>query len=249
MSKKLKDKYGEFDLYLLEKAPLSPNISVIMSVYNGEKYLGKSIQSILDQTERDFEFIIINDGSSDETLNILKKNQILDPRIIIINQTNMGLTKSLNRGVLLSKGNYIARQDADDESVKNRFKIQYNDLLRSKSDLAVCRTIIKGSNHVTPNYLKVIFYKFIHKYENVFIHGSFFIRKETIKEIGMYDDLFQYSQDYDFTLKLLYKFNKKIYYDKAVLYISNKEDNCISKKNEKAQIEYSKRAKNGFRYF
>lgn len=249
MSKKLKDKYGEFDLYSLEKAPLNPNISVVMSAYNEEKYLDKSIQSILDQTERDFEFIIINDGSSDETLNILKKNQNLDPRIIIINQANIGLTKSLNRGVLLSKGNYIARQDADDESVKDRFKIQYNDLLKSKSDLAVCRTIIKESNHVTPNYLKVIFYKFIHKYQNVFIHGSFFMRKEVIKEVGMYNDSLKYSQDYDFTLKLLYKFKKKIYYNKSVLYISNKRANCISKKNKKEQIECSKKAKNFFRYF
>lgn len=91
MIKKLVDKYGEFYIYSSEKDPFNPKISVIMSVYNEEKYLDKSIHSILDQTERDFEFIIINDGSSDETLNILKKNQNLDPRIIIINQANMGL--------------------------------------------------------------------------------------------------------------------------------------------------------------
>ena len=102
----------------------TPLISVILPVYNCEKYIRDSIQSILDQVFNDFELIIINDGSTDNTFGIIKS--FSDDRIILVNQVNHGLTFSLNVGLSLAKGKYIARMDADDISLPDRFKKQVN---------------------------------------------------------------------------------------------------------------------------
>ena len=96
-----------------------PIVSVILSVYNAEDVVRNAIKSILKQTFKQFEFIIINDGSTDTTKSILEDFASIDPRIKIINQENIGLTKSLNKGVKLAKGEFIARQDADDISAQS----------------------------------------------------------------------------------------------------------------------------------
>jgi len=100
----------------------TPLVSVVMSVYNGEKYLREAIESILNQTLVDFEFIIINDGSSDDTLKIIKSYS--DPRIVLISRKNKGLVVSLNEGIQKSRGKYIARMDADDVSMAKRLERQ-----------------------------------------------------------------------------------------------------------------------------
>src|SRR3972149_9017394 len=102
-----------------------PAISVIMSVYNNAPYLCESIDSILEQTFHDFEFIIINDASTDYTHKILMKCKEKDRRLkVLSNESNQGLATSLNKGLLVAKGKYIARQDADDISLPERLKIQ-----------------------------------------------------------------------------------------------------------------------------
>lgn len=104
---------------------MTPKISVIMSVYNGEKYLNETIESILNQSEKSFEFIIINDCSTDSSFEILSKYQKQDERIILINnQENLRLPASLNKGIKIAKGKYIARMDADDIALSNRFEVQ-----------------------------------------------------------------------------------------------------------------------------
>ena len=100
-------------------------ISVVMSVYNAEKYLKEAIDSILNQTYQDFEFIIVNDCSDDRSLAILKNYEKSYKSIRLINNSeNLGLTKNLNRALAISKGKYIARMDADDISELNRFERQ-----------------------------------------------------------------------------------------------------------------------------
>ena len=97
-------------------------ISVIMSVFNGEKYLERSIHSILEQTYKEFEFLILDDASTDNTANILTEFTERDSRIKVFhNSENLGLTKSLNYLVDQSKNDILARQDVDDFSEKNRF--------------------------------------------------------------------------------------------------------------------------------
>ena len=102
-----------------------PRITVLMSVYNGEKHLSEAIDSILQQTFTDFEFLIIDDGSLDNTRAILQRYSKKDGRIRVVrNDKNLGLTKSLNLGIDLAKGEYIARMDADDISLPTRFARQ-----------------------------------------------------------------------------------------------------------------------------
>lgn len=110
-------------------------ISVVMSVYNGEKYLSEAIESVLNQTYKDFEFIIINDGSSDNSLEIIKKYQNQDERIGLISRENKGLVASLNEGIEKAKGKYIARMDADDICLATRFEEQIEYMEKNKLDL------------------------------------------------------------------------------------------------------------------
>ena len=107
-----------------------------MSTYNDRKNLNQSIESILDQTYRNFEFLILDDASTDSSSEQLEAYQKLDKRIMIFsNKVNKGLTKSLNILIKKSKGNYIARQDSDDISMKDRFNTQINYLTDGKYDL------------------------------------------------------------------------------------------------------------------
>ena len=99
----------------------SPRVTVLMAVYNGERFLAEAVASILDQTFRDFEFLIVNDGSTDRSREIILS--FGDPRIRLVdNPENIGLTRSLNRGLELAKGGLIARQDADDISLPERLE-------------------------------------------------------------------------------------------------------------------------------
>lgn len=117
----------------------SPRISVIMPAYNAQNFIRKSIESILNQTLTDLEFIIINDGSSDSTLEIIQEYQRNDSRIKILNQENRGIVKSLNRGIMHSKGDYIARMDADDICWPERLEKQLQYLKENpKIDLISC---------------------------------------------------------------------------------------------------------------
>ncbi|MFC5283377.1 glycosyltransferase family 2 protein [Pedobacter alpinus] len=113
-------------------------LSVVMSVYNAEPFLKEAIESILNQTFKKFEFIVVNDGSTDNSLDVI--NSFNDDRIVLIDQENIGLSRSLNKGVFISKGKFIARMDADDISLPERFALQL-DFLRKNKDY-----VLLGSN-------------------------------------------------------------------------------------------------------
>ena len=126
-----------------------PKISVLMPVYNGERFLKKSINSILKQTFDDFELIIINDGSTDLSLSII--NSYRDERIKVLNNSkNIGIACSLNKGINKANGDYIARQDADDISLPERFMCQVNYLKEYDIDLvdANFAFIDEDDNHI-----------------------------------------------------------------------------------------------------
>ena len=126
-----------------------------MSVYNSERFLKYSIESILNQTYFNFEFIIINDGSTDNSANIISKYKKLDRRIIFINYSNnKGLTFRLNQAIKKTKNNLIARQDADDISYPKRFEYQIQWFKKNRTGV-MCGTnaIIIDEN----NYKKNIF--------------------------------------------------------------------------------------------
>lgn len=118
----------------------APLVSVIMPVYNAAPHLAAAIDSILNQSLQDYEFIIINDGSTDDSLAVLSRYQ--DPKIIIFNQTNQGIVKALNVGLSLAKGKFIARMDADDISTQDRFEKQVNYLESKLLDLCGCQLMV-----------------------------------------------------------------------------------------------------------
>ena len=115
-----------------------PRVSVLTSVYNGERYLRESVESILNQTFPDFEFVIVDDGSTDRTFEILSSYN--DPRIVLLqNSSNLGLIGSLNRGLEVCRAPLIARHDADDFSHLDRISRQL-DFMENHLDVAVLGT-------------------------------------------------------------------------------------------------------------
>ena len=186
----------------------NPKISVIMCVYNSDSFVGSSIQSILDQTFDDFEFLIYNDGSTDATLEVLNSFRDTDKRITVVSSSqNIGLTKSLNKLVQLSNGNILARQDADDISLPERLKIQYGRLISDNLDAVYSRAVRINNKTKIPGISHYLPKKILIKYKNPYIHGTLLIKKEVLEEIGYYDEKFYYSQDY----KLAYDLQKQKY--------------------------------------
>ncbi|MFC1815930.1 glycosyltransferase family 2 protein [Thermodesulfobacteriota bacterium] len=181
-----------------------PKVTVLMPVYNAGLFLREAINSILGQTWPDFEFLIINDGSTDNSREII--SSFSDPRIRLIdNPTNIGLTKSLNRGLQLSKGEYIARQDADDISYPERLEKQIL-FLDAHPDIVLLgtrgRAIDKNGNPSQANPLRIpVGLLAIHWYlmfQNAFIHSSVMFRRVIVWErLGGYDESFKRAQDYE----------------------------------------------------
>lgn len=178
-------------------------ISVVMSVYNAEKYLAEAVDSILSQTYSDFELILINDKSTDDSGRILKGYAQKDPRVIILeNEQNIGLTKSLNKGLAIAKGEYIARMDADDIATAERFEKQAA-FLDAHPDYSfvscIGRYIDENGN---PEQLRPFpetneeIYAMMPKVDAV-MHPGVMFRREDIAKIGNYCEDFRVVQDYD----------------------------------------------------
>jgi len=177
-----------------------------MSVYNGERYLREAINSILNQTFRDFEFLIINDGSTDGTAEILKSYD--DHRIKIINnKENLGLTMSLNKGLRLARGEYIARMDADDISELKRLKkqVEFLDMHSSIGVAGINSYLIDERGNILtkmerPTSHEKIMSKILG--ENQMVHGSLMLRKNLLETCGYYNEGLTFAQDYELLLRL-----------------------------------------------
>jgi len=217
-------------------------ISVIMSVYNDENNVANAIQSILDQTFDDFEFLIIDDCSTDNTYEEMTKF-LNDSRVkLYVNEENIGLTKSLNKLIEESSGKYIFRQDSDDISFNYRFDEQIK-ILETK-DVKTCttRAIDINNNKIIPGLSSWVPKKITMKFKNPYIHGTLAIEKLLLNSIGNYSEDFYYSQDFRLYLDLLQK-NEKIYEIKKPLYKLNTSNN-ISTLNKDEQKYYFKKALN-----
>lgn len=187
---------------------IKPLLSVITPVYNREKYLTECIESILNQTFKDFEFIIIDDHSTDRTLNIIKDYELKDTRIkIISNELNIGATKSFNKGLKISVGKYIARMDSDDISMPDRFQKQI-DLMENWDELEVIGT---GAILINGDGIEIGRKKFPSDYKKIskilmsgvpVFDPSVVIRSETLKKIGAFDNRLAPADDYYLWLSL-----------------------------------------------
>lgn len=188
-----------------------PAISVVMSVFNGSLHLRQSVESILEQTCRDFEFIIVNDGSEDDTDEILRGYG--DPRIKLIEfRENRGLTHSLIHATGVGRGEFIARQDSDDISDSERLGAQLEHL-RSNPRVATvgtwARQIDEDGDDIAllplasePEDIRAGL-----PGENQFHHGSVMFRRQALEQAGGYRAHFRYAQDYDLFLRLSRNFD------------------------------------------
>jgi glycosyltransferase involved in cell wall biosynthesis len=181
-----------------------------MSVYNGERYIKESVKSILNQTEKDFEFIIINDGSTDGSLELLKEFERNDTRIVLISRENKGLVSSLNEGIQFSQGEYIARMDVDDISHIDRLEKQINYM--KEKDLVLCGTFAEkidsrgkkiGMMDYPPESDAVQSFSLLH---NPFIHPSVIFKKDCIEKVGGYRSFFKHAEDYELWTRIIFKY-------------------------------------------
>ncbi len=185
-----------------------PLVSVVMAVYNGEQFLQEAIDSILGQSFTEFEFIIVDDGSEDQSNSILQK--IRDTRVVLVkNPSNMGQSTALNKAIKLSKGKYIARCDADDISLENRLFEQFT-FMDSNSHIGITGTGYteidekgnEGKTFIYPQNKVEIKWKTL--FGPVFPHPTVMIRSELIERFSpFYNESYQTTQDYELWSRLL----------------------------------------------
>lgn len=218
-------------------------ISIIMSTYNSEDTLSEAIESILFQTFKDFEFLIMNDGSNDGTDEILNHYLKKDARIKIFKNTNnIGLTKSLNYLVDKSKYEIIARQDSDDLSHKQRLEKQYN--LLNSTVFSICTTRSQSIQTLKkiPNLSFYLPIKLLLKFKNPFVHGTLMMSKKILLDLGCYDEDYKYAQDYKLMLDL-YRSGNKVKILNEVLYYLNTKDNISSNNSYEQKFFFNKARK------
>ncbi len=187
-----------------------PRISVILPVYNGEAYLSEAIESILNQTFRDFEAIIIDDGSKDGSLAILEEIAARDPRVRVVSRENRGLVATLNQGIELARAPLIARMDADDISLPERFEKQvaYMDAHPECVALGTFVTFVDprgrplSDTWFQQSTHEEIDGSHIRAERCQLCHPSTMIRTEAIRSVGGYRDAFVSAEDFDLWLRL-----------------------------------------------
>lgn len=186
----------------------APTVTVLMSVYNGAAYLSEAVNSVLEQELTDFEFLIVNDASTDTSRQILTQFEQLDQRIRIIdNPQNLGLTRSLNTGINAAQGEFIARIDADDLALPGRFTKQVHHL-HANAACTIVGSVTKlidshgqstGQTEHFPAALMMAQLLFF----NSVTHSSVMFRRDRIISLGSYDEEFLRAQDYDLWLRCL----------------------------------------------
>lgn len=185
----------------------SPLISVLLCVYNGAAYVKEAIDSIIAQTYPNWELILIDDGSTDSTPEIL--GMYKDPRIRIYRQENIGLTKALNQAAVYASGDFFARQDADDISLPERFALQLK-VFQDRPGTVVVSTDVEYISHKGEHlYIqkspanKETALQTLFRIENPYVHGSLMFRREAFVKVGGYDESYKTSQDFELIVRMI----------------------------------------------
>ncbi len=192
----------------MESEIYTTDISVVMPVYNAEKYIKQAVESILNQSFSDFEFIIINDGSTDGTLAILENYVKEDERIHLISRENKGLVATLNEGIDLAGSPLIARMDADDISLPHRFELQYiylqenPDVVCVGGDAIIIDQYGRELTLLTTPYNDEALQQQILKGHGALFHPAVMYRTQVIKKISGYQTDFYPAEDLDLWLRL-----------------------------------------------
>ena len=187
----------------------APKISVVMAVFNGERYLADAVESILHQSFRDFELVILNDGSTDESGKILRDFALRDSRIRLFDRNRHGLTRGLNRGIAVAQGQYLARMDADDVALPARFQAQVDYLdahpevlalggqarLVSPEGWPLCQWAVPtGHEEIDAAHMAGL--------PGQLIHPTSMMRLDAVRRVGGLNEQWTYAQDYDLWLRL-----------------------------------------------
>lgn len=226
---------------------MKPQISIILPSYNYERYITKAIDSIISQTFTNWELIVIDDGSKDESVNLIK--QYKDKRVILLTQKNSGVSKTLNRGLRISQGQYICLLDADDKFHKEKLQDQIN-LLKSGYDIVTSKVEAINENGLTlpddsfnqtwnsfnPSdiYGKEVISKFIEK--NYLCKSSVMIRKSLFKKYGLFNESLITAYDLDLWLRFLQS-AKIARHEKVLTYYRWHGENETTTNNPRIRIE------------
>ena len=187
-----------------------PEVSVVMSVYNGGPTLSRTVESVLSQDHPSFEFLIIDDGSTDETSEVLAELAQVDSRIRIVTQSNQGITAALIRGCAEARGDFVARQDCGDLSLPGRLRLQ-SEALRDDVGAVLCvcgLRLVTRSGTVVGEIVPDASSEELTRRLSIDMtgvpgHGSVMFRREACEAVGGYRLPFYYSQDCDLWLRLL----------------------------------------------
>ncbi|MDO9000765.1 MAG: glycosyltransferase family 2 protein [Bacteroidota bacterium] len=219
----------------------SPLVTILMPVYNADFFLKRAMDSILEQTYSNIEFLIINDGSTDNSLSIIKSYS--DNRIVLIeNEKNLGLIYSLNIGLQKARGKYVARMDADDVSYKNRIQKQLV-FMENHSDVGILGTFIQkekkfelyANPKLTSNELKA---RLI--FNNIFNHPTILFRNSFLKEQNIsYNAEFKHAEDYNLWLNTIPKTDFAIL-NESLLYYENHQSQVSEIFNAEQKINVNK---------
>lgn len=185
-----------------------PLVSVLMSVYNGDQFLREAVESILCQSLRDLELIVIDDGSTDATAEILDDYKSKDPRVRVFHQENAGLIESLNRGAGFARGKYIARMDADDVSLTDRLMLQV-DFLDRNPEVGVVggaiEVITKTGKSARPDRHPCADHEIklaLLRGDTPLVHPTVLMRKDIFVSVGGYRKVVRDAEDYDLWLRI-----------------------------------------------
>lgn len=189
-----------------------PRVCVLMSVHNARKTLAQTVDSILNQTLRDFEFLIIDDASTDASRDMLQRYAAQDNRIRLVrHDQNAGLTQRLNEGIRLTNCELIARMDADDEALPERLKVQC-EFMNAHPAVALAGSFIYAMGRST-KYDRLITYPTSHaeistklRQDNCIAHPTVIFRRDAVMAVGLYRPEFKAAQDYDLWLRLSRKY-------------------------------------------
>ena len=189
-----------------------PFFSFVMAVKDGLEFLPAAVESIREQSFGDWELVLIDDGSGPQTAAYLDSLRA-DPRIRLCTQTNIGLTRSLAKGVGLAKGEYVVRHDGDDVSTPQRLAKLFEVIQRTQADFIFGRAIAfgKGAETVVPHSLLVHgFHPSILRFGNLFVHGTLCCRRQILERTS-YNPDYRFAQDYDLFVRLINTAGRGVY--------------------------------------
>jgi glycosyltransferase involved in cell wall biosynthesis len=225
----------------LSYSAVHPLVSVLMPCYNAEAFLIEAMDSVLSQTYSNIEVIVVDDGSSDQTIDIIKDYAVKDKRVKpYFNERNLGLIKTLNKGLELSLGKYVARMDSDDISLSNRIEKLVSILEQDSSlDLAAggCYSLSESGrkmSRVYPKACTALGLKFVSFFSTPVLHPCVVFRK-SLMDFERFDEEYLHSEDYEIFSRLLLKGHRFVNVEEP-LYMLRKNYQSVSHKFETIQI-------------